>query len=236
MAAQPPPALATDKLHGTTIYRASHSNNPLGQRKLGKRPKTSLRKSPPHHHTSVEGATTPRSCEHRFNKISPRHSYPQQARFSHATTSLQLRSTEQLGSFTQEAINHDYPLNLHGRRELVDAPLNGKAVQAEPPLTATRKLYQYPQAMLPHSKPLLYESRPMHQRRNGSMVTQPQPDWTQWVEVRVKVFGLTPTVTTADLWKAFSKQGSVSTIEIFEDSSGNRNGKASIRFRQVATI
>lgn len=58
-------------------------------------------------------------------------------------------------------------------------------------------------------------------------------DWTTWDEVNIKVYGLNPSVETVDLWKRFSREGSVTMIKIFEDSKGNRNGKASIRFRFV---
>jgi len=65
---------------------------------------------------------------------------------------------------------------------------------------------------------------------------RPGDDWTQWVELGVKLFGLHSTVTTFDLWKIFSKEGSITTIEIFEDSKGAREGKGRVRFRYISTL
>lgn len=56
-------------------------------------------------------------------------------------------------------------------------------------------------------------------------------DWTSWVELSVKVFDLPTTISTRDLWKAFSREGSVKSIELYEDARGVRQGRASIRFR-----
>ena len=62
-------------------------------------------------------------------------------------------------------------------------------------------------------------------------LTRRQGDWTTWDEVRVKIFGLTPAVTTQDLWRAFNSKGFLFKIEIFEDSRGARDGKAQLWFR-----
>jgi hypothetical protein len=56
-------------------------------------------------------------------------------------------------------------------------------------------------------------------------------DWTTWTELSIKVYGLTPNVSTLDLWKSFNGEGSITTIKLFEDSRGNRDGKARIGFR-----
>ena len=58
-----------------------------------------------------------------------------------------------------------------------------------------------------------------------------QDHWSHWLELRVKVFGLPATVTTLTLWQCFSREGAIDAIEIFEDSRGTRDGKASIRYR-----
>ena len=62
-------------------------------------------------------------------------------------------------------------------------------------------------------------------------LTRRQDDWTTWDEVRVKVYGLTPVITTQDLWQAFSGKGFLFKIELFEDSRGARDGKAQLWFR-----
>ena len=89
----------------------------------------------------------------------------------------------------------------------------------------------YRQAMSQPTGTPHYGSRFSNQSRNGGLVARRQGEWQSWVEVRVRVFGLTSDITTADLWYCFSKEGSITTIEIFEDTAGNRNGKACIRFR-----
>lgn len=76
---------------------------------------------------------------------------------------------------------------------------------------------------------LLAQYRFQHQL-NGA-VARRQDDWTTWIELGVKVTGLTQKVSTRDLWKAFSNEGSIVTIELYEDSRGNRDGKGLIRFR-----
>ena len=65
----------------------------------------------------------------------------------------------------------------------------------------------------------------------GSAVARRQGDWTTWDEARIKVFGLTPVITTHDLWRAFSSKGTLFKIELFEDSHGTRDGKALLCFR-----
>ena len=69
------------------------------------------------------------------------------------------------------------------------------------------------------------------QQELGHPVMRREDHWSHWLELRVKVFGLPVTITTLSLWQCFSKEGSVDAIEIFEDSKGIRDGKASIRFR-----
>ena len=70
-----------------------------------------------------------------------------------------------------------------------------------------------------------------HPNQLHHSVVQRQDHWSQWLELRVKVFGLPAIVTTLTLWQCFSREGSIDAIEIFEDSRGTRDGKASIRFR-----
>lgn len=74
-------------------------------------------------------------------------------------------------------------------------------------------------------------SQQLHQ--NGAAVRR-ENDWTTWVEITIRVYGLTPIVSTLDLWKCFNREGPITTIKIFEDGKGNRDGKASIQFRLVS--
>ncbi len=68
------------------------------------------------------------------------------------------------------------------------------------------------------------------QNSRGPEHRRPGDDWSEWIELGIKLAGLPRYVTTLDLWRAFSKEGSVATIEIFEDSKGERDGKGRIRF------
>ena len=62
-----------------------------------------------------------------------------------------------------------------------------------------------------------------------------QDDWTQWPELSLKISDLPPATTTRDIYKHFSQEGNVVVIELFENSRGERDGKAVVRFRCVAS-
>ena len=74
-------------------------------------------------------------------------------------------------------------------------------------------------------------AQPGFQHPLNGPVARRQDDWTTWMELSVRVAGLTQNVSTCDLWKAFSNEGSIVIIELYEDSKGNRDGKGVIRFR-----
>lgn len=74
-------------------------------------------------------------------------------------------------------------------------------------------------------------TRGAHQRQYGGPIARHHNDWTSWVEVRVYIYGLTPNIGTRELGRSFKDEGSITVIELFEDSSGSRNGKARIIFR-----
>lgn len=78
------------------------------------------------------------------------------------------------------------------------------------------------------SAPLQNFGGPQHRR--------PEDDWTQWIELGVRLTSLPSTVTTLDLWKTFSKEGSIATIEIFEDSKGEKDGRGRLRFRYISAL
>ena len=72
---------------------------------------------------------------------------------------------------------------------------------------------------------------PYQQHQNNGAVARRQDDWSTWIELSVKLSGLTPNVSTLDLWKGLSKEGTIAIIELYEDSKGNRDGKGVVRFR-----
>lgn len=93
-----------------------------------------------------------------------------------------------------------------------------------PPSSTGRRTNRFqrppPQAM---NRPIQGPQGPEHRR--------PGDDWTQWIELGIKLSGLPPTVTTFDLWQSFRHEGSIATVEIFEDNQDKRDGKGRIRFR-----
>lgn len=57
------------------------------------------------------------------------------------------------------------------------------------------------------------------------------PDWTTWQDLTVRIHGLPATTTTRDLYRCFSRQGTIVRIELFENTRGERDGNASVKFR-----
>lgn len=98
-------------------------------------------------------------------------------------------------------------IDIHGPPSSTGRPTNG--FQRPPPLAMHRALQ--------------VQQGPEHRR--------PGDDWTQWIELGIKLSGLPSTVTTFDLWQSFRREGSIATVEIFEDNQGKRDGKGRVRFR-----
>ncbi|KAL4942211.1 hypothetical protein BDV06DRAFT_235547 [Aspergillus oleicola] len=55
--------------------------------------------------------------------------------------------------------------------------------------------------------------------------------WKSWDSVAVNLLDLPIEVTTQDLWRAFNQESNISSIDIWEDSHGNKTSKGKIRFR-----
>lgn len=91
------------------------------------------------------------------------------------------------------------------------------------------------QTMAHRASPSAYRPRGMGYRSNGSPAARRWDDWGSWLEVSVKIYGLTRDIAISDLWRCFSKEGTVITIEIFEDTRGDPDGKGLVRFRSVNT-
>lgn len=58
-----------------------------------------------------------------------------------------------------------------------------------------------------------------------------QAEWSTWQELGIKISNLPASTTTRDLWRCFSGQGNIIKIELYENQRGQRDGKASVRFR-----
>ena len=71
--------------------------------------------------------------------------------------------------------------------------------------------------------------------RPREMAEQPSsqslPWWKHWETVAINLANLPVEADTFTLWKAFSKEGSIFSIDIFTDIHGNRDTKGKIRFK-----
>ncbi|KAI9703299.1 MAG: hypothetical protein M1836_007865 [Candelina mexicana] len=107
-------------------------------------------------------------------------------------------------------------------------PPRGPAAQRRNPVQ--RNLLPISCSVSSHGRPANTSVRSAPQDR-GRYVVRGDEDWQTWVEIGVKVFGLPTNSTTLDIYRLFSKEGSIETIEIFENTRGIREGNARIRFR-----
>ncbi|KAL3436741.1 RNA dependent RNA polymerase-domain-containing protein [Aspergillus tetrazonus] len=71
-------------------------------------------------------------------------------------------------------------------------------------------------------------SIPVPQPAHQQLIIAP---WRAWESIAVNLSNVATEVRTLDLWRAFKDEGNVRSIDIFEDSHGNRTTRATIRFR-----
>ena len=57
--------------------------------------------------------------------------------------------------------------------------------------------------------------------------------WNHWETVGVNISQVPKEATTRALWEAFSKEGEICSIDIFDDRHGNRGSKGRVRFKYV---
>jgi RNA-dependent RNA polymerase len=60
--------------------------------------------------------------------------------------------------------------------------------------------------------------------------------WRLWESVAVNISNIPKEADTHSLWQAFSKEGRVFSIDIFEDFHGNRESRGKIRFKSVNSL
>ncbi|KAJ6114819.1 hypothetical protein N7486_000597, partial [Penicillium sp. IBT 16267x] len=81
-----------------------------------------------------------------------------------------------------------------------------------------------------------------HQRQTPSLAMYPRRSpasppppvwltWKNWESVAVGISELPREASTYVLWEAFSKEGNIFSIDIFEDRNGNRSSRGRIRFK-----
>ena len=56
-------------------------------------------------------------------------------------------------------------------------------------------------------------------------------DWRTAAEIKVLFRGLPLKATTKDVWDNFAKEGDLSSIDLYTDPDGRRNGRGCLRFR-----
>ena len=86
------------------------------------------------------------------------------------------------------------------------------------------------------ARPMPYSTPRTFNSREGNPAAQTNDHWRTWLEVGVRFSGLPSTTTTLDVWEAFSKEGQIATIELYEDALGSRDGRGRVRFRYDAPI
>ena len=70
------------------------------------------------------------------------------------------------------------------------------------------------------------------QRVNKINAVNPcQVDWRTWQEISVKLVNMPRHITIKDVRECFAKEGSLTSVELFENTDGERDGSARIRFR-----
>lgn len=116
-------------------------------------------------------------------------------------------------------------------------------------------LISHPSSLIPHLPSLFFLSTPhrpdiamlsvpyRHERQGApsqGMNTPEQqhslPPWKLWNSVAVLVRNVPNEVNTFILWQAFRDEGSIRSIDLYEDQSGNRQTKGKIWFRFVLSI
>lgn len=55
--------------------------------------------------------------------------------------------------------------------------------------------------------------------------------WMSWPSLAVVLTNVPKELGTVDIWKAFKEEGSIVSIDIWEDSHGGRGTKAKVRFK-----
>ncbi|KAL4922233.1 RNA dependent RNA polymerase-domain-containing protein [Aspergillus aurantiobrunneus] len=76
------------------------------------------------------------------------------------------------------------------------------------------------------SRPIYYPGRAPQFLRQ-----QLAAPWRSWESVAVNLANVPEDVSALDLWKLFNNEGNIHSIDIFEDSHGNRTKRAKIRFK-----
>ena len=172
--------------------------------------------------------TTQLSQDNRMNDATPKNS-------ERGITPLDNGANHQLHQMLNKLPNNSLstssrqrialPEQLRGHFSPRRIPASGQTVSLHgPPRSLGRPTNVFTRPM---PNPTVHVPNP----RNWNPAAQTIDHWRSWLELGVRFSGLPPATTTLDLWEAFGKEGQISTIELFEDASGRRDGRGRIRFR-----
>lgn len=74
--------------------------------------------------------------------------------------------------------------------------------------------------------------QPRGQQRLYNILPPPAP-WRSWASVAIKLTGLPPKVTARTIWQAFKTEGTIFSIDIYEDHHGQLESRGKVRFKLV---
>ena len=77
----------------------------------------------------------------------------------------------------------------------------------------------------------LQKPLPSTQTHHSATSHRNEDNWRSWAEVRLVVFGLTPSATTHNLWTSLKKEGNITDIDIRSDRKSPGSRHAMVTFR-----
>jgi hypothetical protein len=105
-----------------------------------------------------------------------------------------------------------------------------------PPSLPATAMPQTPHPPLPSRPPQHQTGRHGPKQRPSQAPLNPQlvPPWKLWDSVAIRLANVPKGANTFTLWQSFSKEGSICSIDLFEDFHGHREHKGKLRFKLVS--
>lgn len=60
------------------------------------------------------------------------------------------------------------------------------------------------------------------------------PTWRSWESLAINVFNIPEGTNTFVLWDSFKKEGNITSVDIFDQRTGDRHSKGRVRFRYIS--
>lgn len=121
-------------------------------------------------------------------------------------------------------------------------PPSGHSMPVVRPVNASfrgRRGHRFVSPPLPASPPPSNTPHPAPSRPPASSPMLPAPattitpPWSSWESLAVNLFDVPVEANTFVLWHAFKGEGSIFSIDLYEDARGSREHKGKVRFRLV---